>query len=257
MAYDGTKYLGFQRLPEGQPTIQGMLEWALERISGGKVTVRGAGRTDAGVHAIGQVIAFDLAWRHPDNVLMNAMNALLPKEIVVQRLERAAPDFDPRYGAARRVYEYRVYTAPVRNPVLDRIAWWVGDALDLEAMNAAAALLVGAHDFASFGSPPRGERGTTRRVIYHSAWSAAGMLLGGMVYCYRVEANAFLYRMVRTITAGLVEVGRGRWSVAYFEAAFKACDRETMRKLAPPNGLTLVEVKYLNGGETPAEQVEQ
>lgn len=250
LAYDGTAYRGFQRLTDDRPSIQGAVEAALSRIAGNPIAVTAAGRTDAGVHATGQVIAFDMAWRHSEHELLRALNANLPMDIAAQRLESAAPDFHPRYAASSRAYEYRVYEAPVRVPVLDRLAWHSRAALDMARMNEAAALLVGAHDLASFGTPPLGERGTTRRRVIAAGWHEAAPLFGMRMLVFCIEADAFLYRMVRTIVGTLVEVGQGRLSIQDFDEAFRACDRTRIKFLAPAHGLTLVEVKYER--ETPA-----
>ncbi|MCC7208509.1 MAG: tRNA pseudouridine(38-40) synthase TruA [Anaerolineae bacterium] len=258
IAYDGARYHGFQRLTgaASAPTVQGALEAALLRVSGAATSVMGAGRTDAGVHATGQVIAFDSDWRHSDADLLRALNATLPEDIVVQRLDVAAPDFHPRYDALRRAYVYRVYQSPVRQPLLDKTAWWVrGDpALALDQMNAAAARLVGTHDFASFGTPPRGDKGTTRRTVVESVWldEPAPLHVAGTarLLAYRIEADAFLYRMVRAVAATLIEVGRGRLALDGFEAAFQARDRAAVRHLAPAHGLTLIAVHYPSSSET-------
>jgi tRNA pseudouridine38-40 synthase len=257
LAYDGTAYLGFQRLAGDQPTIQGTVEAAIASVSGQHVTVLGAGRTDAGVHATGQVIAFDLAWRHEDDDLLRAINATLPDDIAVQRLERAEPGFHPRHDATRRWYQYFVYEAQIRQPMMARMAWWVRppvhQRLDLEAMNWAAAKLLGAHDFASFGTPPQGEK--TVRQVFRSEWEIEAPTQGTRLISYGIEANAFLYRMVRTIVGTLVEVGLNRMTIEAFIEAFQARDRSRISKLAPPHGLTLVEVKY--GGETPAGEKQE
>ena len=156
VAYDGMNYHGFQRLPKDQPSIQGALEAAIAKISGQPATVLGAGRTDAGVHATGQVIAFDLDWKHGEGDLLNAINATLPNDIAVQRLERTAPGFHPRYDAHSRTYQYFVYEAQIRQPMMARMSWWVHppphQRLDIDKMNWAAAKLLGIHDFASFGT---------------------------------------------------------------------------------------------------------
>jgi len=253
VAYDGSGYQGFQRLEAAKPSITGALESALTAINGGlPVEVLGAGRTDAGVHATGQVIAFDLQWRHTEDELVRALNVRLPMDIAVQQLERVEADFHPRYDALSRRYEYRVYAAPVRQPVLDHTQWYIGPgAPALDAMNTAAALLIGPHDFASFGSPPMGERGTTLREVYRSEWTTAGTMFGALLYSYTIEANAFLYRMVRAIVSSLIEVGKGHMSIAAFANAFLARQRSAIKHLAPPHGLTLVEVTYQRE-QTPA-----
>jgi tRNA pseudouridine38-40 synthase len=257
LAYDGTEYRGFQRLAGDQPTIQGMVETAIARVSGQQVTVLGAGRTDAGVHATGQVIAFDLIWRHPDDDLLRAINATLPDDIAVQGLERAEPDFHPRFDAASRTYQYFVYEAPIRQPLMGRMSWWVRppayQRLNVDTMNWAAAKLLGVHDFASFGTPPQGEK--TVRQVFRSEWEIEVPTQGTRLISYRIEANAFLYRMVRSIVGTLVEIGLGRMSVEEFIDAFQARDRSRISRLAPAHGLTLVEVKY--GGETPARKQQE
>lgn len=264
VAYEGSGYQGFQRQTHGGRSVVNQLEQALTDICGQPVEVVGAGRTDAGVHATGQVIAFDLDWRHTEQDLIRALNIRLPTDIAIQRVEGAEPGFNPRYDALSRTYEYCVYVAEARHPRFERQMWHQTGALDSTAMNNAAALLIGAHDFASFGSPPRGDKGTTRRTVYQSAWHVAetppisGLcgrsFLGAQqyqFYNYTIEANAFLYRMVRAIVGSLVEIGRGRMQLDAFADAFQAKDRSRIRHMAPPQGLTLVEVKYKRE-QTPA-----
>jgi len=254
LAYDGTAYQGFQRLAGNQPTIQGTVEAAIATVSGQPVTVIGAGRTDAGVHATGQIIAFDLLWKHDDDDLIRAINATLPDAIAVQRLERAAPDFHPRYDATSRTYQYFVYEAQIRQPMMARMAWWVHppihQRLDVDRMNWCAAKLLGVHDFASFGKPTQGD--STTRQVFRSEWQIEVPTQGTRLISYCIEANAFLYRMVRTVVATLVEVGLNRMSIEAFIAAFQAKDRGRIKVLAPPHGLTLVAVNYEQSGATPA-----
>jgi tRNA pseudouridine38-40 synthase len=243
LAYDGTAYNGFQRQAEGIPTIQGAVEAAIAAVTGQTVTVIGAGRTDTGVHAEGQVIAFDVAWKHSGEALLNAVNAVLPDEIAMSDLaslgEVVAGDrgFHPRFDATARVYRYTVYPAPQRNPLLWHRAWHVRAALNVEAMQAAAALLLGEHDFGAFGLPPHGEN--TVRNIVRSEWDQDGALL-----IYHVEANAFLQHMVRRIVGGLVTVGRGAMTVDAFDAMFRGGQIVAKIPLAPPGGLVLEQVKY-------------
>lgn len=238
VAYDGTRYYGFQRQTAGTPTIQGALEAALATVSGQTVTVLGAGRTDAGVHASGQVIAWEMDWRHPAQALLRALNANLPSDIALQTVAEAAPDFHPRFDARRRRYEYWLYTRRVRDPLRDRFCWRARYRLDIPAMQRAASLLVGEHDFATFGQPPQGVN-TVRQVMESALDQAAEDTL-----VYRVTANAFLQRMVRSIVGTLVEVGRGAMSEAQFAAALAAADRAQAGPSAPPHGLTLVAVGY-------------
>lgn len=246
IAYEGSDFHGFQRLRgrAAAPSVQDALEAALAHLAGQTVPIIAAGRTDRGVHASGQVIAFDIAWQHSEKALQNALNALLPDLIVVLQLSRAADDFHPRYQAAQRTYEYRVYLSAMRHPLLARYAWQVTPPCELTLMNSAAALLIGRHDFASFGTPPLGERGTTERTVFTAEWRALPAQYGVPCAAFRITADAFLYRMVRAIVGSLVAVGQGKLSLAAFERAFRAAQRGAIRHLAPPHGLTLVEVTF-------------
>jgi tRNA pseudouridine38-40 synthase len=258
LAYDGTAYQGWQRLGEDDPglSIQGTVEAALAKVCGGQqVEVIGAGRTDAGVHATGQVIAFDVVWKHDDDDLLRAINALLPTDIALQRLERSAPGFHPRYDASSRTYQYFVYEAQIRQPMMARMSWWVRPPihtrLDLDKMNWAAAKLLGVHDFASFGAPPQGEN--TTRQVFQSEWFIETPTQGTRLLSYCIEANAFLYHMVRSIVATLVDVGLDKMTITEFIEAFQAKDRGRIGKLAPPHGLTLIEVSYDYDSEPSSE----
>jgi tRNA pseudouridine38-40 synthase len=235
--YDGTGYYGFQRQAAEQPTIQSELERALESLAERAVPVTGAGRTDSGVHAWGQVISFDLAWSHGVKALQRALNANLPPAIAVLDIAEAAPDFHPRFDARRRSYSYYVYNAPVRSPLRRLRCWHLSQPLDLARMNEAAACLVGEHDFATFGQPPQGENSV--RVVYEAQWARQGPLLH-----FTIVGNAFLQRMVRSIVGSLRLVGEGRWTVEDFVAAFRAGDRDRAGQTAPPNGLYLAAVSY-------------
>src|SRR5258707_9122668 len=254
LAYDGTNYQGFQRQADDKPSIQAEVEAALAKVTGGQqIAIIGAGRTDTGVHATGQVIAFDAEWKHDDEELHRGLNALLPTDIALQRLERADPSFHPRFDATSRTYQYFVYEAQIRQPMMARMSWWVRPPihtrLDVDKMNWAAAKLLGAHDFASFGTPPQGEN--TLRHVYQSEWFIEKPTSGTRLLAYCIEANAFLYHMVRSIVGTLIDVGLDRMSIAEFIEAFQAKDRGRIGKLAPPHGLTLIDVTY--GGETPAK----
>ena len=172
IAYDGTDYHGFQRQsPDREPSIQGTLEGALSKI-GQPGVVQGAGRTDAGVHASGQVAAFNVDWRHSLNDLQRALNATLPADIAVLELEQAADIFHPRYDAVSRAYRYDIHNARVRNPVRARYALHVPQELDADAMRRALAYTIGDHDFAAFGQPTVGE--STIRSMYRAEVVADG-----------------------------------------------------------------------------------
>lgn len=235
--YDGAGYFGFQRQAPEQPTIQSELERALEAIADRPVSVTGAGRTDRGVHACGQVISFDLHWTHGVEALQRALNANLPPAIAVLDASEAAPDFHPRFDARRRSYGYYVYNAPVRSPLRHLRCWHLSQPLQLGPMNEAAAFLVGEHDFATFGQAPQGEN--TVRVVYRALWERQGPVL-----LFTIEGNAFLQRMVRSMVGSLRLVGDGRWTVDDFVAAFRACDRDRAGQTAPPDGLYLTAVTY-------------
>lgn len=237
MEYDGTDYFGFQRQIASQPTIQGELESALNRIASEPVPVTGAGRTDSGVHARGQVISFELTWRHGTRTLQRAINANLPVDIAIRSLEVAHPDFHPRYDARRRAYEYHLYNAAVRSPLRDRGSWHVRRPLDVDKMNRAADHLLGVHDFATFGQPPQGTNSV--RELFRAAWERQDPLL-----VFHIEGNAFLYRMVRSIVGSLRFVGDGQWTVEEFQEAFEARERGQAAPTAPACGLYLVSVAY-------------
>ena len=237
IAYDGTDYHGFQRQsPAREPSIQGTLESALSKI-GQAGTVLGAGRTDAGVHASGQVIAFDVNWRHELNDLQRALNAVLPESIAVIELEQAAETFHPRYDAVSRAYRYSLYTARVRNPLMMRYALYVPQTLDANAMRRALAYTIGEHDFAAFGQPTVGE--STTRTMYR-----ADVIATGLQIAIEVEANGFLYRMVRRLVGTLIPIGRGERAVAEFAAILQAADPDRAGPAVPPNGLCLTNVNY-------------
>lgn len=235
--YDGTAYFGFQRQRAGQPTIQSKLEQALFNITQKSVIVNGAGRTDSGVHALGQVIGFSIEWQQGLTALQKAMNANLPQDIVVLQIKEVSPSFHPRYDARRRAYEYRILNGTLRHPVHRLYSWHVSRPLNINRMNEAALSLMGIHDFATFGQPPQGE--STVRELFAARWQQRGDEL-----VFFIEANAFLYRMVRSIVGSLKLVGDGSWTVEDFVVALRAKARKLSGPTAPPHGLFLVSVLY-------------
>jgi tRNA pseudouridine38-40 synthase len=237
LEYDGAQYSGWQ-LQSGQDSIQARLEAALAEIFGQNIRVHGAGRTDAGVHARGQVAAFDLPKSFAVADLHRALNALLPPDIAVVNAAEANADFDPRRDARSRVYEYRVLNHEMRSAFEHRYAWLVREKLDIEAMNAGARLFPGEHDFAAFRTTGSEEKTTLRRVIF-SEWRRNGNLL-----TYRVEATAFLRHMVRTMVSAMIEVGRGKRSVDDLARLLASGDRAIAPAAAPACGLFLIEVRY-------------
>ncbi len=244
LAYDGSGFCGFQRQAGDTPTVQGAVEDAIAAVTGQRVTLVGAGRTDSGVHATGQVIAFDVAWRHTPADLWRAINANLPPASALQSLAEAEPGFHPRFDARSRTYRYRLYAAPVRQPLLDATAWHAATArLDIAAMRAAAAELVGTRDFATFGRPPQGDN-TVREVMRSEVIEQADQEPGEQRLRYTIQANAFLYRMVRRIVGALVRVGRGDVAPSELASALHAADGSWPNQTAPARGLCLLEVTY-------------
>ncbi len=238
LAYDGTAYHGFQVQANATPTVQGVLETALKNLNwtpGSRVV--GAGRTDAGVHATGQVIAFDLDWTHGPRPLLNALNARLPNDVAIQDLQEAAAGFHPRYDATARRYCYRMATGPVKDPLRRHRVWWLYREPDWPLMQQASRELLGTHDFRSFGTPPAGD--STVRTVRVVDWRT-----NRDEYEFIIEANAFLYRMVRRIVGTLVDIGAGRLPPEHVRNLISQPDPAGTGAAAPAHGLTLVEVLY-------------
>jgi tRNA pseudouridine38-40 synthase len=236
VAYDGTGYSGYQRQANA-PTVQEALEMAIMKVTREPSTVTAAGRTDAGVHAEGQVIAFDTGWTHRPDDLQRALNAVLPADVAVRELEEASPGFHPRYDARSRWYRYTVCTAAVRQPLARLYSLHVAAPLDVARMAAEARSLVGEHDFATFGQPPSGDS-TVRRVL-RADWREERSWL-----TFDIEANAFLYRMVRSVVGTLLAIGRGMLGEGSLAQLLVARDRGQAGPTAPPHGLCLMAVAY-------------
>jgi tRNA pseudouridine38-40 synthase len=244
LSYDGTQYCGFQRQLNAR-TIQAQVEEALTQVLGVPTQIVGAGRTDTGVHATGQVIAFDADWAHDPHTLLKVVNLALPNDIALRDIAQHA-GFQPRYHALSRRYQYDVLVSATRQPLLARYTWQMPHELDLTAMNNAAQLLIGKHDFATFGQPPKGDN--TVREVFVAGWSHSLSQEASMDsfqrYSFHIEATAFLHHMVRRIVGMLVQVGQGRQSVEQFQQAFQQANLKFAGKPAPPQGLVLVAVKY-------------
>jgi tRNA pseudouridine38-40 synthase len=241
LAYEGTRYDGFGLQPNRR-TVQEVLEAALARSRGGEqVRVTAAGRTDAGVHASGQVVSFSTRGRLAGPELLRAANAHLPEDIIVHGAAEAPPDFDARRSALRRHYRYLIWNARAPDIWWRRWVWHLTDRLDQASMQAAADRLLGTRDFASFlghrSQEPAGR--TTVRTIERAHWWQDGPIIG-----FEITANAFLRHMVRGIVGTLVEVGRGRLEPAQFETILKAEDRTRAGPNAPAHGLILTGVDY-------------
>lgn len=243
LAYDGTAYQGFQRQRPPTATIQAAVEKAIRQVTAQAAPVTAAGRTDTGVHASGQAIAFYLEWKHGDDELLRAINSQLPMDIAVREIWRQE-GFHPRYDALWRQYAYRIATPDARHPLMNRYLWQlVGVSLDLERMNEAAALCLGEQDFAAFGTPPQKGSLNTVRQVYRSGWEVeAGAF--GEIYCYRIRGSAFLYHMVRRLVGMMAQVGRGLISPGELEAILRSRDINRAKALAPANGLVLEAVGY-------------
>ncbi len=235
--YDGTNYHGWQVQPNGK-TIQEVLEGALEKILGVRTRLNGSGRTDAGVHALGQVANFTCAnnldlWR-----LQKGLNALTPRDIVIKQVEGVPDSFDARRDARSRGYRYRIWNFPCPSAFHHCFSWHVRDPLDLSAMQEAIRFLEGEHDFASFQAAGCDAAHSVRRIYRNSLTQQDDFL------DYTIEATAYLRHMVRNIVGTLVEVGRRERTPAAFAELLRAQDRTLAGPTAPPHGLFLIEVKY-------------
>lgn len=241
LAYDGTQFFGFQRqLQKSQDvrTVQGVFEAALAKLGWQEDAILAAGRTDTGVHASGQVVAFSLDWNHTPEALRSALNAYLPPDVAVQQVQPAAAGFHPRYDALARRYQYRIFCQEVRHPLRERYAWRVWPPVDMGLLQEAAALLVGTHDFAAFGTPPR-TGGSTIRTIFRAGWQPDGACT-----VFDVVADAFLYHMVRRLVLLLVSIGQGAASPESIRERLLGGSQHMVQGLAPPHGLSLIEVLY-------------
>lgn len=237
--YDGTDFYGFQ-IQAHERTVQGEIERALERLTGAELRVTGAGRTDRGVHALGQIVSFEAGWKHGLPDFQRALNAVLAADVAIGEMGLAPKGFHPRFSALGRAYRYTILNQPWPAPVERRIAWHVPGDLDLVQMARATGYLVGTHDFATFGRPPQGENSV--RTVSRAGWQGEGTRV-----TFDIEANAFLYRMVRSIVGTLVRVGQGQISPAEFEVILAARERDLIKQVAPAHGLCLVRVDYPEG----------
>ncbi len=234
--YDGTQYFGFQIQPNA-PTIQGELEAALAKVLGKPVRIVGGGRTDAGVHALGQVVSFRAEWKHLPEDLGRAMNAHLPPDIAVREVVPAPDGFHARFSAVGRRYRYSLFVSAVRSPLRERYAWRLAEEPHWEALVQASALVVGEKDFGAFGEAPWGD--STVRIVHQARWSRRDEFL-----VWDVEANAFLRSMVRTLVSTMVWVGTGRMAPETLAELLEKPDRSRVAPPAPACGLCLMEVLY-------------
>lgn len=235
--YEGTLYLGWQIQPQGR-SVQGEFETALQRLTGQQIRVTAAGRTDRGVHASGQVVSFQLPQVWPTTTLQRALNALLPHDVAVCRVETVADAFDPRRHAVSRTYVYRIWNRRVASPFWRRFAWHVPTPLDTGAMQQAAQALVGEHDFASFQASGCEAQHAVRRVLRSEVQHYGPMIR------YEIEANAFVRHMVRNIVGTLVQIGGGERPASDLAEILARRDRRWAGPTAPAQGLCLVAVRY-------------
>jgi len=235
--YDGSRYHGWQIQP-GRRTIQGELIEAVSNLVGTRTHVHGASRTDAGVNALGQVALFEVDSPIPTENFPGAINDRLPRDIVVSAAEVAPPKFDLMGGAKRKLYRYTIFTGRYRPVLRLNRCWHIPKKLDAAAMNLAAQRLVGTKDFKSFAAA-KDRRDQTIRTIFRcdvtteNKWIYVG-----------VEGDAFLYNMVRNIVGTLVDIGVGRWKPEKIDEILEAKDRTAAGRLAPPEGLCLMWIKY-------------
>jgi tRNA pseudouridine38-40 synthase len=259
ITYDGTRLVGWQRQAEGE-SVQGLLEEALARLEGTPVTVHGAGRTDAGVHAIGQVASVQLTCVHPPDVLRRALNASLPPDVRVVDVRHVDDAFHARFSARAKTYRYLLRNGDIVSPFEYRYVWQIPEPLDLDAMRVAAQMLIGTHDFAAFRSTGSTPTTTVRTIMRSEMASQVGSAVvvrpgepGGVqregvgdptLLVYEVCGGGFLRHMVRAIVGTLVDIGRGRHPPAWMVALLEDGRRSDAGATAPAQGLFLVRVDY-------------
>jgi tRNA pseudouridine38-40 synthase len=238
IAYDGTDFQGFQRQAEGLRTVQGVIEDALRNLGWRERSITAAGRTDAGVHARGQVIAFALEWRHEIKSLSRALNANLPLDVAVRQTEVAQQGFHPRFSALVRRYSYTLLAAPVRDPLRERFAWRIWPEPEMDAMEVVADMLVGRYDFAAFGQAPSND-GHTIREVFQAHWRRKQDVM-----VFEIEANAFLHHMVRRLVGAMLEVGLERVTANEIRALLDDPKLRWEGRIAAAQGLCLETVIY-------------
>ena len=270
LAYDGTGYCGWQRQPNGI-ALQAIVEKALTEFTGEPIRVVASGRTDAGVHAVGQVIGFTTEATTPCHGFLHGLPRYLPDEVVVRDVQDASPGFNARYDAKKKWYRYVIHNCPIRIPFLRDAVLWQRARLDHDAMHAAVQVLVGTHDFRCFETQWPNRSSSVRTVFRASVTRTAGWNAWGTTnldshariteshptpvqqqyssieppfLCFDIEADGFLYNMVRAIVGTLIHVGRGRWTPEDMRRILGAGDRTHAGETAPPQGLYLMRVDY-------------
>ena len=236
--YEGTRYQGWQRQESSENTIQGRLEKLLSQMCSEKVELQGSGRTDAGVHAMGQVANFHTNSSLSTEEMLQYINTYLPQDIAVVQVTEAAERFHSRLNATGKCYQYRVWNSSVPNVFLRRYALEYPQTLDIEAMRQAASGFLGEHDFKSFTSTKKGKKSTVRRI------DSIDIVQEGNLITFTFRGNGFLYHMVRILMGTLLEVGEGRRTAASIPELIAAKSREEAGPLVPSKGLMLKEVYY-------------
>jgi len=236
--YDGTSYHGWQIQPNS-PTIQGILQEKIGVITGERISLIASGRTDAGVHALGQVANFRTGSRVPPEAIQRGTNSLLPDDITIRQGEEVSDDFHARFSAKSKVYEYRILNSPVPSPMMRNYSWHVSKRLDLRKMRKPGQTLLGTHDFSSFRSAQSDNLNPIRTLMALEIRKRRGNII-----LIQMRADAFLKQMARNIVGTLVDVGRGKIDPEDVGEILDARDRTMAGMAAPPNGLFLVEVEY-------------
>ncbi len=243
IAYDGTNYNGFQWQSPPRVAVQNVLEERLEKIFGDKIELAAAGRTDAGVHAFGQVVNFFTDGRIALEKIPLAASTILPADIIVREAREVDKNFSALHSAKSKIYLYRILRGAASNPFVNRFAWHIFRPLEVNAMREALNILVGTHDYSSFKAAGGAPNMNPVRTIY-AAEIFSENIFGSDILTIKIHASGFLYHMARNITAGIVAVGRGRLTVDDFKKILDARDRKLLPATAPAQGLCLQEVFY-------------
>jgi tRNA pseudouridine38-40 synthase len=238
ITYDGTSYHGWQR-QKSDRTIQGELEKALKTMTGESISLMGSGRTDAGVHALGQVASFKSNAGHSPEIYLNGLNSLLPDDILIQKCAPMKPTFHARYDAKSKIYQYRILNRNMPSVMERRYVWHIKRKLDVAAMQAAASHLVGSHDFKAFEGTGSPRTSTVRNITQAQVSSPVQDRI-----LFDIEADGFLRYMVRNIVGTLVEIGRGNFPAEDVHGILLSRDRKCAGATAPARGLFLMEVRY-------------
>ncbi len=237
--YEGTRYHGFQ-YQLNAPSIQGEIEQSIERLTGQSVRIKGAGRTDAGVHAQAQVVVFDTESAHSTATFVNALNHYLPPDIAVKDAHAVPTSFDPRRHAISRTYRYSILNSATPSPLARRFSHHIREPLDVERMQKAAALFIGEHDFRRFAAPlPAGKTNSIRAILHAYVQKTDDSLV-----TLHVEGSAFLQRQVRRMAGALVDVGRGKLSQGELQSMIDNEPTEKVARALPAHGLCLIKVQY-------------